>query len=119
MFSEPGIIHQSPTDMNLKIVLAKKPSELSEAEKAYLKQHSEELTAAQKKTFAEAIGEEQVEEEPEAPVEDSPRISRKTNRLTHPRPSPSPQPNSRRSASPLRREHPLSRSLKRRSVPRS
>jgi phage I-like protein len=62
-FSEPDIMNQiTDLSMNLKDILAKKPKELSEPEKAFLKAHKSELSAEQLKTFDEVVAEESAED---------------------------------------------------------
>lgn len=60
-FGEPDIMNQIIAYMNLKDILAKKPIELSEPEKAFLKEHKAELNAEQVKAFDEVIAEESAE----------------------------------------------------------
>lgn len=57
-FSEPAIIHQFTEDMNLNDILSKKPEELSDEEKAFVREHEAELTDDQKTAFASVISDE-------------------------------------------------------------
>jgi phage I-like protein len=61
-FSDPHLMNKFNNDMQLKDILAKKPSELSEAEKTFLREHKGELSSEQTATFSSVF------EEP-APVE--------------------------------------------------
>jgi hypothetical protein len=64
--------------MNLKDILAKKASELSNEEKAFVKAHESELSAEQKETFEEVL----TSEEPAPTPEPTP----------NPEPAPTPEP---------------------------
>ena len=69
-FSETGIMSQSFTeDMKLKDILAKKPTELSETEKAFVLEHKSELTAEQTTAFASVFDESAPEESEEEKAE--------------------------------------------------
>lgn len=76
-FSEPEIMNEINIHMNLKEILAKKASELSAEEKAFVKEHESELTAEQKETFKEVIA-----SEPEPTPDPEPT----------PEPEPTPDP---------------------------
>jgi phage I-like protein len=57
-FSEPRIItkfNEHNNDMNLKDILAKKPEELSDAEKAFVREHKSELDADQTTVFESVL----------------------------------------------------------------
>jgi hypothetical protein len=56
-FSEPDIRNQFIDDMNLKDILAKKASELSNTEKSFLREHKSELNAEQTTAFASVFDE--------------------------------------------------------------
>jgi phage I-like protein len=66
-FSEPSIIHQFSEDMNLKDIVSKKPEELSDEEKAFVREHQAELTDEQKTEFAAVVEEPAT---PETPAEE-------------------------------------------------
>src|SRR5215207_3837967 len=54
-FSEPSIIHQFSEDMNLKDIVSKKPEELSDEEKAFVREHQAELTDEEATAFASVL----------------------------------------------------------------
>jgi len=56
-FSEPDIMNQIIDTMDLKTILAKKPNELSEPEKTFLREHKEELNDEQKASFKSVFDE--------------------------------------------------------------
>lgn len=56
-FSEPDIMNQFKEPMDINIIVAKKPEELSDDEKAFLVEHKAELSEEQKTTFASVVGE--------------------------------------------------------------
>ncbi|MEK7994722.1 MAG: phage protease [Planctomycetota bacterium] len=57
-FSEPALMSEFDNQsMKLKDILAKKPNELSETEKTFLKEHKSELTTEQATAFSDVIGE--------------------------------------------------------------
>jgi hypothetical protein len=64
-FSEPEIMNQFNDHMKLKDILAKKPTELSEPEKAFVREHKSELTAEQTTAFASVFDESATEESEE------------------------------------------------------
>ena len=64
-FSEPDIMREFSESMDLKTIVSKKPEELSDAEKAFVKEHEAELSAEQKTAFASVIGDQQQETDEE------------------------------------------------------
>ena len=74
-FSEPGLIKQLTDDMNLNDILAKKASELSSEEKAFLKAHEAELTAEQRETFKEVFASEEPAPTPEPDPTPEPEVT--------------------------------------------
>src|SRR5215210_2089848 len=54
-FSEPSIIHQFTEDMNLKDIVSKKPEELSDEEKAFVRDHKSELSVEEATAFASVL----------------------------------------------------------------
>jgi phage I-like protein len=54
-FSEPSIIHQFSEDMNLKDIVSKKPEELSDEEKAFVRDHKSELSLEEATAFASVL----------------------------------------------------------------
>lgn len=64
-FSEPELTNQFSEYMKLKDIVAKKPTDLIDEEKAFLREHSEELTTEQKLTFDEVLEDATAEESDE------------------------------------------------------
>src|SRR5215217_1668458 len=54
-FSEPSIIHQFSEDMNLKDIVSKKPEDLSDEEKAFVRDHKSELSVEEATAFASVL----------------------------------------------------------------
>lgn len=65
VFSEPKIIKKFNETMDLKELLTKKPEELSDAEKSFVKEHAADLTAEQKEAFKTVVAEAPAETEAE------------------------------------------------------
>src|SRR5215212_105034 len=65
-FSEPTIIHQFTDEMNLKDILSKKPEDLSDEEKAFVRDNQAEMTYEEKTAFAAVVEEPATPETPAA-----------------------------------------------------